>query len=150
MADTNKSINFDAGFETQVAGKTATMVYKDEDAYKHNTDIPFTQLKASDSYRNEYIEKATEEATKVAKKELEKNKSLDNVTVEFPFSTSKRGNVTVNVERSHTYHIPNPEPGKPDSVTKSVVKVAVKDPANKMSKSKVKELEEDLTKALLK
>ena len=146
MAD----IKFDAGFESSTVQGSATLIYKDEDAYKKGTEIPFTQLKAVDGYRADFIEAATEEATKVAEKELKNDKSLNDVTVEFPFSTSKRGKVAVKVERSHTFKIPNAEPGKPDSVTKSTVTVAVKDPANKMSKTRIKELEEGLTSALLK
>ena len=39
MAD----IKFDAGFESSTVQGSATLIYKDEDAYKKGTEIPFTQ-----------------------------------------------------------------------------------------------------------
>ena len=133
-------------FEETKVDDVVTLNYKDEDAFKNGTDIKFSVLKEVESYRNKYIEDATVLASEESKRLMAKDKSINKVVVQYPFSTSKRGFVDVSVDRSKTYHIDKEK----DPVIKSKVTVAVKDQLAKVSKSKIKDLETELTAALLK
>lgn len=135
--------------QTEVDG-VVNLSYTDEDAYKHGskefTTLSFTDLKNADNYRNKYIEEATELAAQEGKRIMEKNKKVDKVIVTVPFSTSKRGSIDISVDRSKTFQ--GMKGGDP--VTKSKITTVVHDPISKVSKSKIKELESELTAVLVK
>lgn len=133
-------------FEKSEVNDIVNLSYGDEDAFKNGTDIPFKVLKEADTYRAQYLEEATELAAKEAKSIMEKNSKINKVVVSFPYSTSKRGSYDVTVDRSKTYGGMNGA----DPVTKSKITGVVTDPINKVSKSRVREIEAELTKVLIK
>lgn len=133
-------------FEKTEVGGTVNLTYKDEDAFKNGTEIPFKTMKEVEAYKAEYLEKATEIAVAESKAIMEKNSKINKVIVNFPYTTSKRGSVDISVDRSKTY----PGMNGSDPVTKSKVTALVTDPINKVSKSRIKEFETELTKVLLK
>lgn len=129
----------------EVLDKQVVYTYEDKDVYKNSTEITAKTLKAVEDYRNEYLEKATDFAKEEAESEMKKNKKIEKAVFNFPFSTSARGELTVNVDRSKTY----PGMNGSEPTTKSKITVVVKDPYNKVSKKHIKSLEEELTKTLL-
>lgn len=132
-------------FESNKIGSVLTLKYTDKDAFKNGTDIPFKTLKEVANYQSSYLKEATELAASEAKKQLEKDKSLEKVTFEFPYTVSANGGININVDRSKTF----PGINGGDPVTKSKITVVTKDPVNKVSKARIRELEADLTKTLL-
>ena len=133
-------------FEQNEVNGVLSMTCTNEDVFKNGTDIPFKTIKEVDAYRAKYLEEATEFATKEAKSIMESNNKINKVIVTVPFSSSKRGTVDISVDRSKTFQGMNGS----DPVTKSKVTVVVTDPINKVSKSRIKELETELTKVLIK
>lgn len=129
----------------EVLNNQLVVSYEDKDVFKKGTDIPAKTLKAVEDYRSSYLEKATEFISKYAESELKKDKKIEKVVAQLPFSTSGRGFVTINVDRKKTFPGVNGAP----ATTKSKISVVVKDPYIKVSKSYVKNLEEGLTKTLL-
>ena len=136
-------LKFDAKqFEQTKEGSTVVLTYKDEDVYKKGTDIPFQTLKEVADYNNKYVSEAAEISVAEAKKVLEKDKTIEVVDVKIPYSVSKRGFVNTLVEREKTVRIPGKDGGEKK---KSAIKVIVKNPLDKFSKPRLKELEADLT-----
>ena len=132
--------------KTTKANGVITLTYEDDDVYKNGTDITFKALKEADSYRSEYLKKATEFAAEQAKSELKRDKTIEKVIVNSPYTTSARGQASVIVDRSKTFKGIGDNP----DVTKSKVTIAVKDPLNKVSKPTIAALEKELTALLLK
>lgn len=131
--------------QKEVLDKQVVYTYEDKDVFKNGTDITAKTLKAVEDYRNEYLEKATDFAKAEAESEMKKNKKIEKAVFNFPFSTSARGELNINIDRSKTY----PGMNGSEPVTKSKITVVVKDPYNKVSKKHVKDLEDELTKTLL-
>lgn len=133
-------------------GNVVTLQYTDENVFKNGTDISFKTLKEVDDYKSQYIEQATEFAAKHAKDTMLKDKSIEKVIFEIPFSTSKRGELSVVVDRSKTYQgMLDPKTNKQlPPTTKSKITVNVKEPTLKVNKNSVKALESELTAALIK
>lgn len=129
----------------EVLDKQVVYTYEDKDVFKNGTEITAKTLKAVEDYRNEYLEKATDFAKAEAESEMKKNKKIEKAVFNFPFSTSARGELNINVDRSKTY----PGMNGSDPVTKSKITVVVKDPYNKVSKKHIRELEDELTQKLL-
>ena len=132
-------------FESATVDGVVTLSYKDDKAFGTGTELTHKQLKEAADYAHTYIEKATEVAAEVAKETMEKDDKINKVIVDYPYSVSKRGELTVAIDRSKTYTIPNSD----ETVTKSAIKVAVKDPITKISKPRIKDLEAELTAALV-
>lgn len=142
--DQQSTIELTAGFtQTEVDG-VVTLKYDDAAAFKNGTDIDAATLKAVATYGQQYVKATTTLAANEAQKLMEGNKDVSKVIVQFPYTVSSNGNLDVTVNRSKTYPGMN---GAPD-VTKSTINVAVKDPYAKI-KSTVKDLEKELTAALL-
>ena len=140
------AIEFDKSkFEVSKSEGVATVTYTGEKVFMEGTDIPATEVKAVFKYAEEFIEAGTVAATAQATAIMDKDSKIDVVNVELPYGISKRGAVNLKAKRSHTY----PGIGDRPDVTKSTLSVAVKDPATKMSKTKVKALEAEMTKKLL-
>lgn len=138
MFDTKK-------FESNKIGGVLTLKYKDNNVYKDGTDIPFETLEKVAKYNSEYVSKAAEKASDLGKKYLQDDESLNKVVVKYPYSPDSSGAVEVTVDRSRTFPAINGN----DPVTKSKITVAVTEPFKKVVKSKIQELEADLTKTLL-
>lgn len=134
-------------FDRAVAGNTLTLTCKDADSFKNGTDIDIKTIKKVEAYRNEYIEKATNIAQEKATEELKKNKNIERVVVEFPFTTNARGHCNVVVDREKTFHVPG-EKDENKTITRPNITVSVKDPSSKMSKTKIKELQAKTQAAL--
>lgn len=140
MFDKNK-------FESTTVDGVVTLKYDDEKAFMSGDDtVTGADLKRVAEYTAKYIEEGTNVASAEAKAIMEKDDKVNKVIVNYPFSTSKRGALDVAVDRSKTFRGMN---GSED-VTKSTVRVTAADPVMKMSKTKIKDLEKDLTAALLK
>lgn len=129
----------------EILDKQLVYTYEDDDAYKKGSEISAKTLKAVEDYRNEYLEKAVDLVAAEAEKEMKKNSSIEKVVAQFPFTTSQRGVLNINVDRSKTFQ----GVGDAEPVTKSKISVFVKDPFNKVSKKHIRELEDGLTKTLL-
>ena len=132
--------------KSQKTGDVITLTYEDENAYKNGTDIPFKTLKEVDDYRADYLKAVTAFSAEEAKETLKKDKTASKVIVQFPYTSFKRGEANIIVDRSKTF----PGIGDRESVTKSKITVVVKDPLNKVPKSTIHSLEADLTAILVK
>lgn len=129
-------------FEQTKEGSTVVLNYKDKDVYKKSTDIPFKTLKEVADYNDRYVSESAEFSVAEAKKIMEKDKTVEVVSVKIPYSASQRGFVNTLVEREKTVRIPGKDGGEKK---KSAIKVVVKNPFDKFSKPRLKELEADLT-----
>jgi len=136
-------------FSVEKNNGVATISYKDEDAFKNGTEIPFAEMKRTFSYAHDYQEEGMLDVAKQAEEIMSKDKSIEKVVGELPYGVSKRGSMAISVNRKRTY------PGMvrdgvklPDTV-KSTVNVIVQDAATKISRTKIKEAESTLTKSLL-
>lgn len=132
-------------FEIEKAGGVATVNYTDDDAYYSSTDIEKSVLKNVNAHNSNYVEACAKAGSDIATKIMAKDKSIDVVHVKLPYGISKRGHVDVNSKRSVTY----PGMNGRDPVTRSDVRVVVKDPMSTMGKSKLKELQAKMTETLL-
>jgi len=132
-------------FETTVNNGVATVTYDDDSAFKNGTDIPFAEMKRTFDYAGEYIAEATTTSASHAEDIMKKDKSVEKVVIELPYGVSKRGTMAVTANREKTFKGMN---GGAD-VTKSTIAVVVKDAATKMSRTKIKDLEKQMTSTLL-
>lgn len=128
----------------------ATVSYEDEAAFKNGTDIPYAEMKRTFDYAGQYIEEATTTSAKYAENLMKKDKSVDKVIVELPYGMSKRGSVAVTANREKTFPGMKLKDGqkRPD-VTKSTIGVIVRDAAIELSRPKIKDMEQQMTKTLL-
>lgn len=123
-----------------------TLTYDDKKAFiKGDDTVTGADLKKVAEYTSKYIEEATNNASREAKSIMEDDSKIKKVIIKYPFSTSKRGGLDVTVDRSKTF---KGMQGR-DDVTKSTVRVTATDPVMKMPKTKIRDLEESLTSALL-
>lgn len=132
-------------FEVNKTEGVATVTYSDDKAFMDGTEIANKDVKAVFDYANDYIEAGTNAAATKAETIMTEDTDINSVNVMLPYGVSKRGEIAVKAKREHTYPGMN---GRPD-VTKSTLTVAVKDPLTKMSKTKLKALEADMTSKLL-
>ena len=133
-------------FKSTTVDGVTSLSYDDEKSFSAGDDkVSAKELKAASDYTAKYVEEATKLAASEAQTIMEKDDKTNKVIVNYPFSTSKRGNLNVAIDRSKTY--PGMQ-GRPDTV-KSTVRVTATDPVMRMSKTKIKDLEKDLTAALL-
>ena len=140
------SITFDPKkFEVSKADGVATVTYGDKEAFFEGTEISKKVLKEVFDYENEYIAATNVVSAKQATELMKKDKGVNEVIVEFPFSPSARGKVNVIAQRSQTFR--SPKDGS--EVTKSTLRTVVKNPYLKMTKSKVQELTAAMTETLL-
>lgn len=128
-------------------GSTAVLNYTDKNVYKNGTDIPFKTLKEVADYNSDYVTKATEFSVEEAKKVLEKDKTIDMVTIKIPYTVSSRGAINTLVEREKTVRIPGKDGGEKK---KTAIKVIVSNPIDKFSKPRLHELEAALTAKFVK
>ncbi len=133
-------------FKSETNNGVITLTYEDKDIFKNGTDIPLETIENVEKYRSSYIKSVTEEAAERAKDALLANESATRVFVNFPFSSSKKGMVSVKVDKEKHFRGIN---GHPDT-SKSKIDTIVLDPLEKVSKSTIKALEDELTSILLK
>lgn len=129
-------------------GNIVTLNYTDADVFESGTEISAKNIKEVEDYRKEYIDKAAEFASKYAKDLMVKDKGVDKVVFNMPFSTSKKGTLDISINRSKTFKNIKDKSG-PD-IVKSKIIIAVKDPFSKGTEKTIKALEAELTSALVK
>jgi len=139
------------GYEIKKENGVATVTYKEEDAYISGTEKVTTEMiKDVSEYNQDYIKSSVDASAELAKEIMTEDKDIQSVLTVAPYGvkrkgSSKAGEVTNLIKREHVYPGIN---GNPD-VRKSTIKTAVLDNNLKIAKSYVKDLEADLTKALL-
>lgn len=133
-------------------GNIVTLNYEDDTVFKNGTDISLKTLKEVEDYKSQYVKQATEFAARHAKDLLLKDKNTEKVIFELPFSTSKKGELKVTVDRSKTYPgMKDPKTGEQrPPVTKSKITVMVNEPSCKVKKDTINSLQAELTEALIK
>lgn len=138
---------FDVSKFTRIEHDKKGVIYKYDDttAFTKGTDIPLKTLQEVEKYRGGYTEDATTCATELAEKVFSKEKDLEKITVQFPYSTYQRGHVDVATDRTTKSTVP----GKPDKIAKVGVKVKVVDPFAKVSKDNVLAVCEDKLKKFI-
>jgi len=124
----------------------ATVTVGGENAYFDKSPIDKKVLKEVADYNEDYLKTVVETVKDQAKEIMLEDSNIEKVVGTAGYSVSKRGAINVNINKSHTYPGLN---GKPD-VTKSVIKVDVKDPTKKVGTTLRKQWEQELTDALLK
>lgn len=131
---------------TKVDG-VLSVKYDDKEAYGKGTDIPLETLEQVSEYNSKYALEATEAAVAYSKSQLKKDEEVNKVIVEFPYSTSEKGELTVTVDREKTFRNPQKEG---ETITRPAIAVKVKEPAVILSKSKIASMVDDLSEALSK
>lgn len=138
-------------FKKEKTGNQVVYTYEESDVFTNGSGIDLKSMKAVEDYRSRYLKHAAEIASELAKETLQKDKKIDNVLVEVPFSTNDRGGVTIKIDRSKTFTVRDYKDGtKKGEITKSTMSIAVKDPYAKVSKKYIKSLEAELTDLLVK
>jgi len=133
-------------FKVEKSGNVATVTCTNEDAFYEGTDISKKDIKAVFDHSHQYIEECANAAAEQATAIMAKDKKVNEVTFSMPYGVSKRGEVSIKTRRSVTYPGIN---GSAD-VTRSDLRVVVKDPLTKMSKTKLRTLQKSMTEQLLK
>jgi len=123
----------------------ATVTVEDENIFYNGTDIPKKTFKEVFDHTSGYIQNMTEAASEESTKIMKEDKDITEVVFVAPYGVSKRGNFTAKAKREVTFRGMN---GGAD-VTRSDLRVAVKDPLTTMSKSKLKDLQKQMTDSLL-
>lgn len=126
---------FDSSKFTRIEHEKKGVIFKydDPNAFKKGGDIPLETLKEVEKYRGEYAEDAVTCATELADDIFSKEKNLEKITVQFPYSTYQKGRVNVEIDRTTKATIP----GKEEKLAKVGVRVNVVDPFAKVSKDNV-------------
>jgi len=120
---------------------------KDEDAFVEavkavNPEITKKLLKELDKIQDAYLEMGLDLAKNKAVEEFRND--TGRVEVVLPFGVNKSDTVTYDITKERTFSIP----GKDTKITKPVIKMEVKKAGCKISKSKIKALEEDIAETL--
>lgn len=112
-------------FETTVSGNTALTKVTQEDFYTKGTEtVTPAQIKEVEKYRKSYLQAAIDTGASEAVSIFKANKDVDVVNVEYPYSTSKDGGLTIEVHRSKEVRIP----GTDETKTGPAVRAVVTDP----------------------
>jgi len=131
-------------FEVEKSGSVATVTCTDDNAFFAG-DVSKKDIETVFKHSHDYVESCTTAASDMASDIMSKDKKIDEVVFTMPYGISKRGKLNVKAKRSVTF--PGMS-GRPD-VTRSDLRVVVKDPHSSMSKTKLKELQAKMTEELL-
>lgn len=134
-------------FKKETVGNQVTFTYEEKDTFVKNAGVDHKVLKQVEDYKQNYLKELTTVSSELAKDVMVKDKKIESVVVEAPWSTSERGGVEIVVDRSKTF---TGGPKGNGNVTKSKISINVSDPYSKVSKKYIKDLEADLTKLLIK
>jgi len=132
-------------FKIEKVGNTATCVCTNEEAF-YEGDLTKKQIKEVFDHSQSYLNKCAEVTAEVATSIMGKDKAIDNVLFNLPYGVSKRGCVDVKTRRTVTF----PGIGTNPDVTRSDLRMVVKDPLTKVGKTKLKDLQANMTAELLK
>jgi hypothetical protein len=134
-----------ANFETTKTGDVVTLKCTEEDAYYKGTELSKKVIKEVFDHTHAYLTSKAEEAAVEATKVMEDDSDINKVIVTYPYSPSKRGELNIVANRSQTFRSPTDG----SEVIKSTLKVVVKDPFNKVSKTTIRGLTGKMTESLL-
>ncbi len=142
-----KEVLSNVEFEVVEKGEVKVIKAKDEDAYIKaveaiNPNISKKVLKEIEKINEAFLDTGLEVAKEKAIEEFKNN--TPRVEVVLPFGVNKSDTVTYDIVREKTF----PIPGKDEKVTKPVIKMEVKKQGCKISKSRIKALEEDIAEAI--
>lgn len=141
-----KEIVFDSSkLESSVKDGVLKLVYTDKDAYMESCPIPEKQFKEIAAYDKEYLAKASEFMAAEAKKYFLEQKDVNDIRIELPFGHNSNGHTEGRFKRSYEWKGIN---GLPDG-KKTSFQLKVQHPVHGVSKSTIKDLEKELTKAIL-
>ena len=132
-------------YEVSVANGVATVSYQEDGVFTEGCEVSKADMKKVFDHAGSYIASASEAAAVKATEIMTDDKSVDKVVFAYPYGMSKRGSVDVLANRQQTFR--NIKDGS--DIVKSTLRVAVKDPLTKASKSAVKALEATMTATLL-
>jgi len=132
-------------FKTEKAGETATVSCEKDDAFFADTELTKKQFKEVFDHSNAYLEKCATVASEVAVDIMSKDNAINNVMFTMPYGVSKRGSVDIRAKRTVTF----PGIGDKPDVTRADLRVIVKDPLTKVSKTGLRALQQKMTKELL-
>lgn len=141
----NKDIKFDVAAavkSVEITGDVARVKLGDEKSFTSNTDIPAATLKQVHDYKHAYTTAAVDHSCQAAEQILDANKDVKKVIVETPYTVSKRGGITVNVDRVKTF--PNPQ-DKANPYVRTGVSVVAEDPSSAAASSVVNTWKQNLT-----
>jgi len=144
-----ENLELKVDFEVVEKGDVKVLKAKDAELYlekikEFNPNITKKLLKEIDKFNDMYLEAGLELGAEKAK-EMFVNGEAERVQVELPFGINKSDKVTYDFLKEKEFHVP----GKDEKIKKSVVKPPVITKHGcKISKSKIKALEEDLSSAL--
>ena len=136
-------------FEVTKENGIAKVKAKDENLYaeamsKVNPEFTKKLLKELDKANEAYLEAGLEVAKEKAVSEFKDDAEVKAVELVLPFGTNKSDTATYSITKEKEFSIP----GKDTKIKKSVVKIDVKKTGTKLSKSKIKALESDITEAI--
>jgi len=132
-------------FTITKAGSVATAEYKDENAFFGNDDVSRKDIEKVFKHAQDYVTDCAKVSAELSTEVMKDDSKIDEVHVTMPYGVSKRASVTAKARRSVTY----PGMNGGDPVTKSDLRVVVKDPHSKVSKTAMKEMQSQMTKELL-
>lgn len=135
-----ENVNFELNKVEGVATATCT----NENAYKENVGIEMSTIKKVEEANSGYVESCLTTAADYALEQFKADSELQQVNAVFPFTTSKRGNVTVTTHRSKEFT--NLKDGS--KIVTATVQVAVKAPFLKPSSTVIKDKKDMLNSAL--
>lgn len=133
-------------FTKETTGNQVVFTYEDKEAFTKGSSLDLKTLKAVEDYKSKYLKSLAEVSSELAKDTMGKNKKIDSISVNVPFSTSERGSARADVFRSKTFTGIKGE----GTYTHSKVNIVVKDPYSKVSKKYIKDMETELTSLLVK
>ena len=136
-------------FEVVKNDGVAKVKAKDENLYatvlaEVNPEFTKKLLKELDKANEAYLEAGLEIAKEKAIKEFKEDNSVKAIEFVLPFGVNKSDTASYNITKEKEFSIP----GKDTKIKKSVVKLDVKKTGTKLSKSKIKALESDISEAI--
>lgn len=137
---------FNADFERSEVNGVVTLSYTDRDVYGAGCELDKDAIKKLQDYDASYLATATELAAAKAEALMKKEKGVNKVIVDFPFTTNKKsGQAVITSSRSKEIRVPASD----RVITRSDVTLSVKDPYNKVTSSLIDSLQEKMTATLL-
>ena len=137
---------FNGDFDRSEVNGVVTLTYTDREVYGAGCELDKDVIKKLQDYDASYLSTATELAATKAEELMKKEKGVNKVIVDFPFTTNKKsGQAVVTSTRSKDVRVPASD----RVITRSDVSLSVKDPYNKVTSSLIDTLQDKMTATLL-
>lgn len=136
---------FNGEFERSEVNGVVTLTYSDRDVYGVGCELDKKTIEKLQAYDVNYLTSATELAAGKAEDIMKKEKGVNKVIVDFPYTTNKLGHAVVAATRSKDIRVPASD----KIITRSDVTLSVKDPYNKVSSKVIETLQDKMTATLL-